>query len=858
MPERPLLLFPSRSKISYEKKGGGGEKDFQKPSKLKQSVRIDSMFKRINKAFDAHRASIDLAADGLAPEMVLVFETRGAIPEFFKAVRNIPELKWLGEQEGDFPATDDFKYENSTKPIPGKLFFLLADNAAIKELRSLWNTWKNKKQEFKSGTTKWRHLFDLLVDIRPWGVKDRLQETGIVEDLQYRIRLNQEVIPFEIELWYRKSSGQRAINRERIINLILGNDGRLISETDLEDISYHAILAEAPIGIFNQLTEETSVSLFRSTDIMYIRPVGQSVLKIEEELIAEAGQEVLPPPLVEYPSLIALLDGFPIQNHLYLRDRIDVYDPDGLEENYPAAKRVHGTGMASLIVHGDLNDNNIPIKTRLLIRPVMQYRFINDQTGEEVIPDNILLVDLIHRAVKEIVEGDNMIPAIAPSVKVINLSLGDSYRVFDGMMSPWARLIDWLSEKYNLLFIISAGNSLDELSIASEENGRGQVVEDLGIIQTRALRYLYNKNRFRKIISPAESINGLTIGASHADANAEFTLNNNFNVFQNSSLLSPISRMGLGFRKSIKPDILAKGGIALFRNAGNGVLRLSKVNTVPPGIKVASPGGAGNGVIYSIGTSNAAAIVTHTAAKIYETFLEDEYLRNRLTNDYFAVTAKALLVHGASWDGEAKNIIDNSIENVTNRRELISRFLGYGNLDSNRIIECTDKRVTLIGCESIMPDTAYIYELPLPDVLSGKINWRKLSVTLAWLTPINTSNQLYRTHKLWFDFPGRDYDVKLKARRLLYDDDAVRRGTVQHEVFYSDNAQAFADNSTLKIKVNCKADAMSYDPLTFLQKKKNKLVKYALVVTLEVDPEIGEEIDIYTTINNRIKEVVRS
>ena len=696
-----------------------------------------------------------------------------------------------------------------------------------------------------------------MVDIRPWDVQDRIQETGILLDLQQRIAENKEKIPFEIELWYRKSKNQRNINKEKLGRLITNNNGRIIHESDIEEISYHGLLAEAPISIFNALINDTGINFLKSSDIMYVRPVGQSILKIQEPFETEISQEIVAVPLNPLPPLIALLDGMPVQNHLYLRDRIDVYDPDGVEENYPASKRVHCTGMASLIIHGDLNDNNRPLRTKVLVRPVMRYHPLNENDGKEYIPENILLVDLIHKAIKELVDGNNRNQPVAPSIRVINLSLGDRFRVFDGKISPWARLIDWLSEKYNLLFIVSAGNIDDDIVIDSGEMNRNDFLANNDKLQNESLNIFYSKNRFRKIISPAEAINALTVGAAHEDTEINLLLNNKINLYENPNLLSPISRMGLGYRKSIKPDILVKGGRILFRNSGNGVLKTSIADSIPPGIKVAAPGDGGNRIIYSKGTSNAAAIASNTAGKIYESFLEDDSLRSKLTGDYFAVTSKALLVHSATWNQDAMDIIRTAIPSVANKKDLISRFLGYGKIQPSKIIECTDKRVTLIGCETLKPENAYVYELPLPEILSGTVNWRKLSVTLAWLTPINTNNQLYRTHKLWFDFPNKDYDTKLKAKRIYYDDDTVRRGTVQHEVFYSNEAQAFADNSTLKIKVNCKTDASKYDDITFAEKKNAKSIKYALVVTLEVDPEIGVDIDIYTEINNRIKQAIR-
>ena len=146
--------------------------------------------------------------------------------------------------------------------------------------------------------------------------------------------------------------------------------------------------------------------------------------------------------------------------------------------------------------------------------------------------------------------------------------------------------------------------------------------------------------------------------------------------------------------------------------------------------------------------------------------------------------------------------------------------------------------------------------MPLPEAISGTTNLRKLAVTLAWFSPINTENQFYRTHKLWFDFPNNGIDAKLKAKRSYYDDDMVKRGTVQHEIFFSDKAQAFPDNSNLSIKVNCKIDALRYDSVSFKESKNVKAIKYALIVTLEIDPEI--QIDVYNDILVRIKALVRA
>jgi hypothetical protein len=114
---------------------------------------------------------------------------------------------------------------------------------------------------------------------------------------------------------------------------------------------------------------------------------------------------------------------------------------------------------------------------------------------------------------------------------------------------------------------------------------------------------------------------------------------------------------------------------------------------------------------------------------------------------------------------------------------------------------------------------------------------RRLTVTLAWLTPINPRHHKYRRAELRFNAP----ESPLAASRLEADYRAVQRGTLQHEVFEGARASAFVDGSAIRIEVNCRAGA------GVLAGR----VRYALVVTLEVGE--GVEIPIYEEIRQRIR-----
>ena len=171
--------------------------------------------------------------------------------------------------------------------------------------------------------------------------------------------------------------------------------------------------------------------------------------------------------LIHHPGqaspIAALLDGVPVQGHALLQDRIVLDDPDGLDAQSVVAERRHGTAMASLIIHGDRQLAEPALQRRIYLRPVL-YAPGGGQS-EQVAADRLVL-DTIYRAVLRMKEGDEEGEPTAPDVFIVNLSLGDPKRPFAGSISPWARLLDYLADRFGLLFVVSAGNVLDPLVLS--------------------------------------------------------------------------------------------------------------------------------------------------------------------------------------------------------------------------------------------------------------------------------------------------------------------------------------------------------------------------------------------------------
>jgi hypothetical protein len=270
---------------------------------------------------------------------------------------------------------------------------------------------------------------------------------------------------------------------------------------------------------------------------------------------------------------------------------------------------------------------------------------------------------------------------------------------------------------------------------------------------------------------------------------------------------------------------------------------------ISPGQKTAYPGQQGglNSTKYIRGTSNAAALTSRLGAKIYDILLE---LRQESNGDLIeerliAALIKSLLVHCSSW-GDAYELIETILrtdgQDLKEFKDQFSRLLGYGNIISTRAFGCTDQRATILGCGVLSDGNAHIYEIPLPPSLRGSTVARKLTVTLAWLSPFAFKTRKYRKASLWFSTPESELDL---SQRNEVNWQSARRGTVQHEIFESSRASVFSGSDSITIKINCKEDSP----------KLTEEVPYSLAVSLEVAE--GLEVPIYNEIRERIRPTLK-
>lgn len=699
------------------------DNDFYKPIKIgvdffknnlssvkdrKQSKAIQKIFKEQNYIDDKENLIVDDISSLVLPEHL-----RELQPEIITAVNRAKHQQ-----------------------LKGRLFLSMSSQKGLEELLSLWNRWK-QDTPLPQGQKKWKEVFAQIQEIRRWGIREQLLETGVWEDWKAILQTGtKEPIRFQLDLFYRDSEGRRRQNEIDIGELIAQLGGELISRfLDMSEIGFHSVKAQLPMSAVRRIVaavdqNRLDIALLLFPGIMHYRPSSQAIVAMpaESELSGKA-----PDALVSGDPCVAILDGVPYGLHRWLENRLILDDPDNLEAEYQPGERKHGTAMASLIAHGELDANEAPLKRPIYFRPIMQADPRARGWGgsvAEYVPDDVFYEDRIARAVHRIFEGEGEVPGQAPTVKVINLSFGDRSRPFEHRLSPCARLIDWLTWKYKVLFCVSAGNSEDEIDLkldAADFTAKTEAEQ----IRT-SLEAINACSGARRLLSPAESINNITVAAIHNDHSTIGKWGNRLDILPNPALPSPINCLGHGFRRSVKPDILFFGGRQLYnRPLPSHKTRFSVNRSIfPPGQKVAAEGqeaGDKSGETYTRGTSNATALASRAAAKIHEALrILGQAEPDKIPDSHLAILIKALLVHGANIR-RTLEVLENNFKDLAPKRkskEFISKFVGYGAADPTRVLSCTPQRATVIACDTLRQKQGHEYRFPLPPSLANENQWR--------------------------------------------------------------------------------------------------------------------------------------
>lgn len=804
-------------------------------SRDRQTGTFGPKFNRLAEVLARGDNALELRADpaGLAPERLLVFEVRGSVNAFATAVRNVAGLELIDEEELESD-------EEDSQPFA---YLLVPDVAALRNLESLWRRWQNG--HLARGETPWATIFDLLRDLRPWGPLDRVHGSD-ASFLALTIdgRENDELVRLEVELVYRQTEAAAGEAEANTRAAIVGRGGTVVSRARIPDISYHALLADIPVQAVRDIVERRMDGIAGLEPILHIRPQSAptsiDVADVAEDEVGPYVRQALGEPI------LALLDGVPVAAHRLLADHIDLDDPFGLEPTALVASRSHGTAMASLIVHGDRNQTEPALPRRIHVVPLMG--------NNDTFPNNRLVVDLMYLAVVRLREE-------RPGVVIVNLSLGNRFRPFHGQLSPWARLIDRLANRFGLLFIVSAGNATEDFGVPAYVTSLAYEGANADHRATSMITALHGLIGERRMFSPAETVNGVTIGAWNRDAvlPEDRALARAFiDPYPNRDAANPSSTLGPGFARSVKPEILMPGGrehMQVVRNDAHIEVRPSGPSR-GAGLKVAAPpaGGRENREGFTSGTSASAALASRTCHQIHDA-LEATYGDGFLGLPPIerAVLLKALLVHPARWPREVADLIKATVGpwgrgQASRQKDNIRRFIGFGCVDAPVAVACAADRATFFVTGRLNRDRCVTVDVPVPLSMGGKARPHSLSATLAWFTPVAPGRKSYRTCRLKVLKPTSIGELGVSGHSWQPDENQTNRGTIFSRCWEGSDAPVVTPEMTVPLVIQRDPDqGTAIDEPVF----------FGLAVTLAMPGEIALYDEVFARVQLPLRAAAR-
>ena len=332
----------------------------------------------------------------------------------------------------------------------------------------------------------------------------------------------------------------------------------------------------------------------------------------------------------------------------------------------------HGTFVASRCVFGDNVDSCLGTHSLQPYCKLIDIQVFGvDSLGNNLNPNEFHL-----RAVIE-----DVVERFHNRVRVYNLSLGSSIPINNFEFSDLAKLLDFLSKQYKVLFIISSGNINSLLGTYPSDH------------------FLNNNSR---IGCPAESILSLTVGSIAKYDNSD--------SLANKEEISPFSRIGPGADLGVKPELVAHGGNLIL-----------PYNFLP---RVSSYGISSDGTNLCVdnGTSYSAPVISQYAQRLFDLYPESD-----------PNIVRALLCHFT----ERKNVPEEITDDFIN-------YTGFGEPVIENALTANTYNAAYIYEGQLDQENYQYIKFHVPESLAetNKNSKLRIKITITYDPPVNPENDL--------------------------------------------------------------------------------------------------------------------
>ncbi|HGA3140149.1 TPA: S8 family peptidase [Enterobacter hormaechei] len=698
----------------------------------------------------------------------------------------------------------------------------------IEKLKELVEDYGNKTQG-KYNTPKNKSLIESISEI----------DYGDISSLWFSeksLPLNKDLI-INTEVWLDISSIDADVLEEKIQNIattlnITIMNGRIVFRDRLVKIVCASINQLQLLQTMLQQIAEIRPANTVSVDFLDLKPTQQ--FKWTQDITYTLSDRQIP---------VCILDTGVTYTHPLLQQFTNSKCVISAEPHWnPDDQKGHGTGIAGLVVLGDLK-NTLQSSNVEITAKIESVKILPDVGYNDPKLYGSITTDAVYS-----------IESIEPSNNRIYTMAVTSEYSLRGIPSSWSAKIDELSsgtpdDESRRLFVISAGNM------------EPQYISDYP-----------NSNITSSIEDPANSYNALTIGYWASENNISTP---GYVPVAKLTDLGPTTTTSLRWLRNspIKPDVIFEGGNYGFDTTYNFPADLEELSLTTTSNQ------SNSGIYFTkfAETSAATALASGFISKIWSKY-----------PNYWPETIRALIVHSAEWPQE----IYNRFSPYKNKQDVenLLRAAGYGYPNLVKAISSGNKSVNMIVEDQLQPYTEdgklnkmALYTLPWPEdvLLQLASEDVKLRVTLSYFIEPNPGERgwqnkyKYSSYGLRFDFnsAGEDsqefvYRINKKYRDEIDDVDSGNSDSNQwflgqklrskgsiHSDVWSGTAAELADKKYIAI-----FPVSGWWKELKKEKRQSSIARFSLLISIEtpsnnieIQNRIEQLISIDTSVTNSIE-----